>query len=119
MALVFTLENISSGDGSVKLAKWAGLSASDTASAIEFVEWGDRSVQITGTFNAGTVTLEGSNDGTNWVTLADPQGNAISKTSAAIEQVLELTRYMRPKCVGAGMTIDVNMVLRRGNNLRA
>lgn len=71
-----------------------------TGDAFEFPDYSDRSVQITGTFDSATVVLEGSNDGTNWVTLTDPQGNAISKTSAGLEQIEEVTRYIRPKHSG-------------------
>lgn len=39
-------------------------------------------VQFSGTFG-GTVKLQGSNDGTNWVDLKDTAGNTISTAAAA------------------------------------
>ena len=41
----------------------------------EFVDWADRTIHVYGTFGVGgTVVLEGSNDGTNYVTLTDSNG---------------------------------------------
>jgi hypothetical protein len=74
----------------------------DTGTAIEMPQLSDRSVQFSGTFGTATVILQGSNNGTDWVTLADGQGNAISKTAAAIEQIAEFTRYIRPNTSGGG-----------------
>jgi hypothetical protein len=78
--------------------------------------WADRSVQIGGTFGVGgTVVIEGSIDGTNYITLTDPQGNGISKTAAAIEAISELVRFLRPRVTaGDGTTsITVTMIARR------
>lgn len=121
MALVITNTKIAANDNSVQLITWAGLSEADSSPApFEGPEWADRSVQIVGTFNGGTVVMEGSNDGTNWATLTDPQGNAISKTAAGIEQIEEVTRYMRPKVsAGTGLTINVILLVRRQSGMRA
>jgi hypothetical protein len=64
----------------------------------------DRSVQFgPGTFGTSTMVFQGSNDGgTTWITLADPQGNALSKTANAIEAVLEYTAQVRPALTGSG-----------------
>jgi hypothetical protein len=54
-------------------------------------------VHVTGTFSVGgTVVLEGSNDGTNYSTLTDLTGTAISKTSAGVSVVAENPRFIRP-----------------------
>lgn len=110
-----------SGDGSVKYFVFEGIGDGDTGTPIPFAEWADRSVQIVGTFGSGgTVAWEGSNDGVTWATLSDPQGNAISKTGAALEQVAEITKWARPHVTaGDGTTdIDVHVVCRRQNNMR-
>ena len=94
------------------VASWPSMGDADTGTSIEMVEANDKSVQFAGTFSTATVVLQGSNDGSNWVTLTDPQGNAISKTAAAIEQVLEHTRYIRPVTSGGGgasITVTVFM----------
>ena len=38
--------------------------------------------------------IEGSNDGTNYHTLNDPQGNALDIAALKIEQILEVTRWL-------------------------
>ena len=49
--------------------------------------------------------FEGSNDGTTWELLTDPQGNDITKTGVDLEQISELTCYVRPRCsAGDGST---------------
>ena len=86
--------------------KWAELTASDTASHIEWAKYADRSVQMVG---AATVVLQGSNDGDNWATLHDLFGNPAMGTGGAIMQVAELTLFIRPVVFGAG-TATVIMV---------
>lgn len=103
--------------GDAWIASWETMGNADTGTAIEMIEASDKSVQIVGTFGSATVVLQGSNDGTNWATLSDPQGNAISKTSAAIEQVLEHTRYIRPVTSGGtGTDVDVIVFMRGQRN---
>lgn len=113
-----TITNLRTADDNGHLVVWAALTTTnDTGVASEMWGQADRSVQISGTFGSGgTVVIEGSNDGTNYVTLTDPQGNAISKTSASIEQIEEITRYIRPKVsAGDGTTsITVTMLMRQG-----
>jgi len=56
---------------------WSGIALGDTCDPYEGMsEYGDRSVQFTGTF-AATIALHGSNDGANFETLTDPLGVAI------------------------------------------
>ena len=98
---------------SAHVITWTGLLNGDDGSPIEMPGSSDRSIQFTGTFGVGgTIVLEGSNDGTNYVSLTDPQGNAISKTAAGIEAVMELTRYIRPRVTaGDGTTSLVATLL--------
>lgn len=94
------------------IVTWA-LGNADTGVAVNLVSAPDRSVQIAGTLGSATIVLEGSNDGTNWVTLTDPQGNPISKTVAAIEQIEELTLYIRASSSGgSGTAVTVTLLLR-------
>jgi hypothetical protein len=73
--------------------------------------FGVKSVQVTGTFNGGTLRIEGSNDGTNYYALNDPQGNALDITAAKIEQIMETTLYIRPRITaGTGMDLDVTIL---------
>ena len=86
-----------SASGRAQLITWSGLLNGDDGGPVDWVDFADRCVQVTGTFGTGgSLTIQGSNDGVVWSTLADPQGNALTVTSAKIEQVLELPRYVRP-----------------------
>lgn len=97
---------------SVNIVTWV-MGIADTGVAVNMADAADRCVQITGTFGGATVLVEGSNDGTNYATLSDPQGNAISKTSAGIEQIEEVTRYIRCSTSGgSGSTITVTLLVR-------
>lgn len=111
-----TLSDIS-GDGNVRKIVWAALTTTnDNGSPAEWIQWAGRCVQFNGTFGVGgTIKLQGSNDGTNWYDLADAQGNAISKTAAGIEQVLEMTQFVRPfVSAGDGTTnLTATLVMRK------
>lgn len=98
----------------VYLATWAAMGNADTGTAVPMTGAADRSVQVEGTFGSATVTIQGSNDGTNYQTLTDPQGNALTWTSAnRLEAILELTRYIRPVTSGGtGTVIAVNLLLK-------
>lgn len=101
------------------LVAWAGLlsSSTDVGSAFETGDFADFTVQIGGTFGTGgSVTFEGSNDGTTWLALTDPQGNAVTKTAAAIEVCEEAPRYVRPNCTAGDGTTDITVTMwgRRG-----
>lgn len=97
----------------VWIASWPAMGNADTGTAIAMSGSPDRSVQIEGTFGSATVVLQGSNDGSNWQTLTDPQGNDISKTSADLEGILELTRYVRPVTSGGtGTSVTVTVLMK-------
>lgn len=100
------------------IVSWSALNGTNTqGTPIEMAGSSIRSVHISGTFDGATVTLKGSNNGSSFIVLTDPQGNAISKTTEAIEAVTESTRLMRPEVASAGAntSINVHMVLvRRG-----
>jgi hypothetical protein len=104
------------GDQSVVLATWSLTSADHTGDALSWCDWADRSITFAGTWGGATAGLEGSNDGSTWIALADPQGTAISKTANAIEAVLELTRFVRARLttVGAGATVSATLLMRKG-----
>lgn len=90
---------------------WDGLVKGDTGSPLEMPARADRSVQIIGTFDSATVTLKGSNDGTNYVTLDDNEGTAISLTSAGLVGVRDPVRYIRPEVSGSGGSADIDVYL--------
>lgn len=96
----------------VSIVEWTGLLNTDSGAPIELPNYADRSVQVTGTFGAGgTIVIEGSIDGTNYVTLTDPSSTAISKTAAFIEAVLENVRYIRPRVTAGDGTTSLTCTM--------
>ena len=91
---------------------WEALvSGSLDGESIELPDHADKSVQVVGTFDTATIALQGSNDGTNWESLSDPQGNAIEMTSTGLKQILENTRFVRPLVTSVGGSTDVDVFL--------
>lgn len=107
-------------DGSVVQIQWAHLTNTDTVgAAVPMVEYADRSVQIAGTFGGSTTVIEGTNDETNYATLNNAQGTALSATAAILKQIVEVPKWLRPSLSGgAGADITVTIIARRANSLR-
>lgn len=102
-------------DGSAQVVTWTGLTTTtDTAEA--FATKGGMlaaSVYLGGTFGGGTTALQGSEDGTNYVTLKDINGTAVSATSAARFEVSSATRYIKPvQTGGTGDNANITVTLR-------
>jgi hypothetical protein len=98
------------------LYTWSGLLNTDDGQPVESPPYADRTVQVTGTFGVGgNARIEGSNNGTNWNTLNDPQGTPLNFTAGNIEVLLENPRFIRPIITaGDGTTnIAVTMYCRR------
>ena len=97
--------------------QWGPMTNADNdGQSIELGDYVDMCVTVTGTPGAATFTFEGSNDGTNWFTLNDVQGNAFSKTAAALDHIAEFPRFVRPKATGADGSTNLTCILfaRRG-----
>ena len=102
--------------GSIRILSWTGLTnaTSDVGDpmGLAYASYTERSVQVIGTFGAGgTVLIEGSIDNTNWATLNDPQGNALSITVAKIETLLEAVPYLRPRVSAGDVTTDLSVFI--------
>lgn len=75
--------------------------------------YADKSVQIVGTLGTATFSIQGSNDGTNFSNLSDPQGNALTGLGLVLEQILENTAHLRPlRAGGSGTDVSVIIVAR-------
>jgi hypothetical protein len=116
-------EDGSANDGSVTIYQWTPLTTTNADGApVGAVQYADRSVQVTGTFGAGgSITFQGSNDGTNWAALNTAQGAAVALTAATqLKQLVEIPRYIRPYVTAGDGTTSVTaiMVARRQNPLR-
>lgn len=68
-------------------------------------------VQMTGTFG-GAVSIEGSNDGTNWVALKDMQGNQIALSSGDLVDFTTACRYIRPSAAAGVTAVTVTLIVR-------
>ena len=84
--------------------QWTGLEGNDTGDPLRLTNRGGvvAAIQLTGTFG-GTVTMQGSLDGTNWFTLKDTQGNDVSATADALFEVSTAVRHVRPSA-GSGVS---------------
>ena len=102
-----TFTDTSSERSNTRQVAWAPMANGDSGAPIKYSDYGYRSIQVFGTFGAGgTIVIEGSNDGTNWATLNDQQGVAMSWTSAKIKQTADNPVYMRPHVTaGDGTTL--------------
>lgn len=97
-------------------AVWTPMLVNDVGAGVALSGYADKSVQVTGTFGSGgTVVVEGNNDGTNFAGLTDPQGTAISMTTAGIKAITEAVINARPKVsAGDGTTsLTVTMFFRK------
>lgn len=102
--------------GDYRAFSWTPLANGDSGTGVNLPAFGDRTVQINGTFGAGgTVVIEGSLDGTNWFTMNNVQGSALSFTAAGFRAVSEASIYIRPRVTaGDGTTaITVYMFARK------
>lgn len=110
------LDDVSTRQDQCHVATWTGILNGDSGEPVAMPGSADRSAQVTGTFGAGgSLRIEGSNDGTNYYALNDPQGSALNITAAGIKGIIEATRFIRPRATaGDGTTsLTVTMLLRR------
>lgn len=73
--------------------------AAENGDAFDAVEFPDKTIQASGT---GTVTVQGTNDGTNWVALKDPSGAAISLAAATNDAAVIAANPKLMRAVNAG-----------------
>ncbi len=93
---------------------WEALGNADSGTAFAVPFKTSITMQAIGTFGAATVTLQGSNDGTNWAPLQwkGKTATALALTSAGIAEAVECPAYIRPTTTGGtGTDIDVIIAL--------
>ena len=115
MATIQWTEDRNRGDA--RLFTWEGLTTGDVGTSLTYSGFRDRTVQVVGTFGGATAVLEGSNDGENWKTLTDPQGNPLSFNAAGLETVMEAPLFMRPAVTG-GTSPYLTFILCAGRSIR-
>ena len=96
--------------------RWTDYSTADTSTPIKVqnMQGLAGSVQVTGTFGSATITLQVSNDGTNYVTLKDSAGADISLTSAGMREFSTAALYLKPTSSGGTADNVVVTVILRG-----
>jgi hypothetical protein len=95
--------------------RWTDYSTADTSTPIKVqnMQGLAGSVQVTGTFGSATITLQASNDGTNYVTLKDSAGTAISLTAAGMAEFSTAALYLKPTSTGGTAdNVTVTVILR-------
>lgn len=94
------------------LVTWSGLLNGDTGAPVNLSDFPDRTIHILGTFGAGgSVNFVGSNNNNDWIVLTDPQGNAITKTAAAMEFVTETPLFVRPHVTAGDGTTNLTVIM--------
>ena len=95
-----------------KIVTWTAIANGDTASPFLSVglDTAVASVQISGTFDGATLTLQQSNDGTNWFTAKTPIGDNVSATAASMFEISLSGLYIRPSIAG-GSSSSINVIL--------
>lgn len=95
-----------------KIVTWTAIANGDTATPFLPVELDTAiaSVQVSGTFGGATLTLQQSNDGTNWFTAKTPTGDNVVATAAGMFEVSLSGLYIRPSISG-GSSSSINVIL--------
>lgn len=103
------------GLGDAYKVVWPLLAGTDTGEAVALYGYNDRSVQVEGTFDSGTVTMKGSNDSTNFEGIRDPSSTALTFAAAGLKGVLEAVVQMKPVVSGGGgsCALTVTMICAR------
>ncbi len=99
------------GDGGAFKVVWTGLAGTDDGEAVELKGYYDRSIQVEGTFDGGTVTIKGSNDGTNYEGVRDPSSTALTFAAAGLKGVLEAVHQIKPVVSGGGANCSLTVTM--------
>lgn len=93
-------------------AVWADMALGDVGNGLRHSGTGDRTVQVFGIFGAGgSVTVEGTLDGTHWAALADTEGNTLTFTGAGIKTILQNVLDIRPVVSTGDGTTSITTII--------
>lgn len=105
------------GSGTVGFDKywhhvWSGLANGDTGRPVQKSGLERKTVQVTGTFGAsGSVTIQGSMDGSTWFTMTDVSGTAATFSAAGGVALAENPRYIRPEVTAGDGTTSLTVAI--------
>ena len=95
----------------VCITTWASVTEADTGAGAGLARFPDRTVQVIGDFTtSGAITMEGSNDGTNWGTLHDQTGTTLVITDMTPRLIAENTLQVRPRAT-AGTAVSMTVII--------
>lgn len=101
----------------VKVITWDQINQDDEGAAVAVEPiFSDKTVQVSGTFDTGTYTLEGSMDNSNFVSCHSAggsiaAGSALAFTAAGSAVVAQNFLYYRVANDNGGTTEDVNVIM--------
>lgn len=99
-------------DGAVLTATWTGLLNGDDGASLGQPAWGERTVQVFGTFGAsGSLAIQGSNNGVNWAPVANRAGTPLVFTAAGINRVQDYPIFIRPIVTAGDGTTNLSVVV--------
>lgn len=101
-------------DGAAFLASWSNLTnaTADDGAPLGFPAWGERTVQVFGTFGAGgNLVIEGSNNGVNWATLANRSGGTLSFNNAGLSRIQDYPLFIRPRVTAGDGTTNLSVAV--------
>lgn len=118
-----TLPESAIGDGSVKVFTWALTSTNVDGAPVRLPEWADLTWTATGTWGGATLKVQGSADGSTFVTTGLSNAAGGTEASASADKVfttIERPLYVRPilTTAGSGATVTVQLMARRAQPLR-
>lgn len=108
--LPITNTNLKPSLGSAIQTVWSGGATGDVCAPLDLPSYKFQSVQVSGTFGGGTVTIEGSNDGTTWNALVDSFNGSLAFTSAGFKEIGVNARYVRCN-ITAGTATGMKIVI--------
>lgn len=94
----------------VRVRTWSNMTTGDVGEPIILTKFNDRTIHATGTFGGATVTLEGSNDGVEFLPMRDVFNAVVSASSAKLITLTEVPLYVRPAITG-GVGTSINLIV--------
>lgn len=92
---------------------WENIQQNDTCEEIDWNGAGDRTVQVTGTWNGADISIVGTlgERGGVYSQLTDPFGNNINFTDNGIDTVTEVTRFIKPLINGGDGSTNLTVIM--------
>lgn len=94
------------------LVKWSAIPNGQQGSGWSVGPFQALTAQLLGTLGAGgSVTIEGSNDGTNWAACHNPGGTAATLTALGLVTIMEIPLFLRPNVTAGDGTTALTVIV--------